>query len=395
MPGTMCRKQIEGVGTLAFQCRVTSEAPVHQGPCAAPERAVSVKARREWLAAVGHPGLDTYSDPPVDSPVAIGSLAAHVAADQRSAVVEETGVCPFCLGVASEICDNCKGTGLDPATAKIGPYYFVHAGPGKPLEAFIELADGTMEIQARLDWSIDSGRIIYGTFGCSLPPANGADLGAAMKEFLEGRGQEGQLGVAYDGRTAPPSDPEPEPIEATVVEAIHEAVEQADAHGSSPSFEGDPGVPVQPRCPACGCVKDDELSNCDDPFHAPEPTKQRAGDQPLPTKNDHPVIQQLVREDLVGREQVGIKRYGSGLQPENDRDMLRDAYEEALDLTVYLRGEQEERRIRHELTVELTEILERVFPPEGVAPSGKDDDVDRMFSILDRLQRLSATPPTQ
>lgn len=394
MPGTMCRKQIEGVGTLAFQCRVTSEAPVHQGPCAAPERAVSVKARRDWLAAVGHPGMETFSDPPVDSSVAIGSLAAHVAADQRTEAVEETGVCPFCLGVASEICDNCHGTGLDPATAKIGPYYFVHAGPGKPLEAFIELADGTFEIQARLDWSIDAGRIVYGTFGCSLPPANGADLGAAMKEFLEGRGQEGQLGVAYDGRTAPPSAPEPEPIEATVV-AEGEAQPDPDiidAHNMG-AHDGMSNA----DCPACQEILRASGESFVEAIEAErgEPTKQRAGDQPLPVVNTNPVIQGLVRDDLVEREKVGISRYGNGLQAENSRDMLLDAYEEALDLTVYLRGEREERRIRHELTVELTQILERVFPPEGVAPSGGDGDVDQMFSILDRLQRLSATPPTQ
>ena len=30
-------------------------------------------------------------------------------------------------------------------------------------------------------------------------------------------------------------------------------------------------------------------------------------------------------------------KYGVGLQPHNGRDVLRDAYEEALDLCVYLR----------------------------------------------------------
>lgn len=64
----------------------------------------------------------------------------------------------------------------------------------------------------------------------------------------------------------------------------------------------------------------------------------RDGDQPLPTKHDGPVVQELVRDDIEARLQVGIQRYGTGLQANNGRDMTRDAYEEALDLATYLRG---------------------------------------------------------
>lgn len=72
-------------------------------------------------------------------------------------------------------------------------------------------------------------------------------------------------------------------------------------------------------------------------------------DQPMPTPNDHPSIQGLVRADLEQREQVGIQRYGTPLQPHNGRDALRDAYEEALDLACYLRQAIEER---HPATVD-------------------------------------------
>lgn len=65
--------------------------------------------------------------------------------------------------------------------------------------------------------------------------------------------------------------------------------------------------------------------------------RQREGDQPLPVANDRPSIQSLVRADIDAREQVGISRYGTPLQPFNGRDVLRDAYEEALDLACYLR----------------------------------------------------------
>lgn len=71
--------------------------------------------------------------------------------------------------------------------------------------------------------------------------------------------------------------------------------------------------------------------------------KYRDGDQPLPEHNDRPDIQSLVLADIETRREVGIKRYGTALQAFNGRDMLRDAYEEALDLAIYLRGVMYER----------------------------------------------------
>jgi hypothetical protein len=69
-------------------------------------------------------------------------------------------------------------------------------------------------------------------------------------------------------------------------------------------------------------------------------------EQPMPTPNSHPSIQSLVRADLEQREQVGISRYGTALQPHNGRDALRDGYEEALDLACYLRQAMVERDSR-------------------------------------------------
>lgn len=71
--------------------------------------------------------------------------------------------------------------------------------------------------------------------------------------------------------------------------------------------------------------------------------KFRDGDQQLPEKNDLPDIQSLVLEDIESRRNLGISRYGTALQPFNGRDMLRDAYEEAVDLAIYLRGVMYER----------------------------------------------------
>lgn len=67
-----------------------------------------------------------------------------------------------------------------------------------------------------------------------------------------------------------------------------------------------------------------------------EPTKQREGDQPLPVVNDSPFVQDALKEFIENRKKVGISRYGTALQPNNGRDSLVDALEEAVDLATYL-----------------------------------------------------------
>jgi len=61
-------------------------------------------------------------------------------------------------------------------------------------------------------------------------------------------------------------------------------------------------------------------------------------EQPAPVPNDKPAVWGLVVEDMMRRDAFGAAKYGVRLQPNNGRDFLRDAYEEALDLCVYLRG---------------------------------------------------------
>lgn len=73
------------------------------------------------------------------------------------------------------------------------------------------------------------------------------------------------------------------------------------------------------------------------------PETPRDGDQPLPVPNKGTPIQTLVILDIHERMQTGIKRYGTPLQANNGRDALRDAYEESMDLTCYLRQMIEER----------------------------------------------------
>lgn len=83
------------------------------------------------------------------------------------------------------------------------------------------------------------------------------------------------------------------------------------------------------------------------PEPVPEPVPASPGvivDQPPPVPNDGPALWDLVLADMRERHQVGVRRYGTALQAGNGRDMLVDAYQEILDLAVYLRAEFEERR---------------------------------------------------
>jgi hypothetical protein len=65
--------------------------------------------------------------------------------------------------------------------------------------------------------------------------------------------------------------------------------------------------------------------------------------QPAPTINTRPAVWDLVMQDMKARNEFGKQKYGTPLQAFNGRDALKDAYEEALDLCVYLRTAMEER----------------------------------------------------
>lgn len=56
-------------------------------------------------------------------------------------------------------------------------------------------------------------------------------------------------------------------------------------------------------------------------------------------------IATLVQEDIEKRIQKGEKEYGERLRPFNGRNALLDAYEEVLDLAVYLKQELIEKEL--------------------------------------------------
>lgn len=66
--------------------------------------------------------------------------------------------------------------------------------------------------------------------------------------------------------------------------------------------------------------------------------------EPDPQPNINTAIWDLVIADMRSRDNGGHKKYATRLQAFNGRDALVDAYQEALDLAVYLRQAIEERR---------------------------------------------------
>lgn len=100
-------------------------------------------------------------------------------------------------------------------------------------------------------------------------------------------------------------------------------------------------------CMGCG------LPICDDCTPGHPCDEETDLTQPAPTANEHPPIVPQVIADLEARMQLGIERYSVALQPANGRHMLTDAYEEAQDLAVYLKGAIETDRLRQQLVNEL------------------------------------------
>ena len=85
---------------------------------------------------------------------------------------------------------------------------------------------------------------------------------------------------------------------------------------------------------------------------SPVATSERGGNcveasvnipEPMPTPNSYPAVWDLVVNDMAERDRIGEQKYGTRLQPHNGRDFLVDAYQESLDLVVYLRGEIHQR----------------------------------------------------
>lgn len=70
--------------------------------------------------------------------------------------------------------------------------------------------------------------------------------------------------------------------------------------------------------------------------------------QPPPKQNGGETVVNIVIADIQERADAGKEKYGVRLETHNGRDALWDAYQEALDLVMYLRQEILERKDAHE-----------------------------------------------
>jgi hypothetical protein len=73
--------------------------------------------------------------------------------------------------------------------------------------------------------------------------------------------------------------------------------------------------------------------------HSCKPKNICCDPQPDPNTSDeiNPAVWDLVIRDMAYRDIICAKKYGTRLKPFNGRNSLIDAYQEALDLAVYLR----------------------------------------------------------
>ena len=80
--------------------------------------------------------------------------------------------------------------------------------------------------------------------------------------------------------------------------------------------------------------------------------------QPNPVNPKGPEIFSLVIADLKERDAIGRRAYGVDLHAVDGRDHLVDAYQECLDMAVYLRQEIEERVILRKFLIALRDGID-------------------------------------
>lgn len=89
-------------------------------------------------------------------------------------------------------------------------------------------------------------------------------------------------------------------------------------------------------------------------------TTAAATEQPDPMRGDSAVLHHVIN-DLNARAEMGKERYGHYLETFNGRDALMDAYQEALDLCMYLRQVILEREARAKEIERFNKLLADVF----------------------------------
>jgi hypothetical protein len=102
---------------------------------------------------------------------------------------------------------------------------------------------------------------------------------------------------------------------------------------------------INDRCPRC--VEVGKRSSLGDKAVCKECWEQlglptSAKPQPSPSGRGPEILPKVIH-DLLARAEMGEQKYGTKLRAHNGRDALIDAYQEALDLVMYLRQAISER----------------------------------------------------
>jgi hypothetical protein len=94
--------------------------------------------------------------------------------------------------------------------------------------------------------------------------------------------------------------------------------------------------------------------------------------EPKDLSNNQPDCWKLVIEDMQERRLLGIAKYGMPVVPDNGRDPLIDAYQELLDMAVYLRQSielvanlREQVKGHCDRIVAQSEIIAKLIPTRG------------------------------
>jgi hypothetical protein len=136
-------------------------------------------------------------------------------------------------------------------------------------------------------------------------------------------------------------------------------------------------------------------SDQDQPAPAPEPTKQRPGDQRLPDTRDGQVcVQDLVIAEMEESKRVGTERYGQPLMTFNGRRTIQDVREEARDLLVYLTQVTAEVEATRETLVTLAaSVVDEKFGALFQGQTRENVAQDVAEAVVDRLLGHFTQPP--
>lgn len=156
------------------------------------------------------------------------------------------------------------------------------------------------------------------------------------------------------------------------------------------------GTPRVITCKNCGdnypsvlmhcynCQRSNEGSIDNDVQDGPYPGAKTAGpavsNEPKPTESGTKAVWETVIADMQERDASGLRKYGTRLRPFNGRDSMVDAYQEGLDLVVYMRAKLIELASVAQVLQQCANILEN--------PTSQKDDILTVAAAIRTQTRI-------